>query len=36
MKRFGYLEKVGLNRQEKRRWVAKREGFSREILIKEG
>jgi hypothetical protein len=36
MKGFGYLEKEGLNNQEKRRGVAKREGFSREISIKEG
>jgi len=36
MKRFGYLEKEGLNRQEKRRWVAKREGFWEEIRPKEG
>ena len=36
MKRLGYLEKVGLNRQEKCRWVMKAGGFSREISIKEG
>lgn len=36
MKRFDYLEKEGLNRQEKRRWVMKMEGFLREIAIKEG
>jgi hypothetical protein len=36
MKRLGYLEKVGLNRREKCRWMMKAGGFSREIPIKEG
>jgi hypothetical protein len=34
MKRVGYLEKVGLNRWEKCRWVVKTGGFWREISIK--
>jgi hypothetical protein len=36
MKRLDYLEKEGLNRQEKRRSVAETGGFLREISIKEG
>jgi len=36
MKGLGYLEKVGLNRQEKCRWVMKTGGFLTKISIKEG
>jgi hypothetical protein len=36
MKRFGYLEKVGLNWREKCLWPVKTGGFWEEIWIKEG
>jgi hypothetical protein len=36
MKGFGYIEKMGLIRQEKCRWATKTRGFLREIAIKEG
>ena len=36
MKGLGYLEKVGLNWEEKRPWVMKMEGFLGDISIKEG